>query len=335
MSYIFDALQRSQAEQSGSNRPRSTAALELLERTEHEASAQWGFEPPARQAAEIGEERAGPLLSGDGYGPVTAEADPSAIAQALQNEDIRETFSHFQTLQSSHSRDNCLVCTSAAEGPVIEAFHLLGVRLHNLRKIREIKSLLITSTISGEGKSVVAANLASTLGSGERKRVLLIDGDLRRPSQSRLFGLAKVPGLINYLKGDRSSTACIYHLEESGIWILPAGDHPGGSSELMRAPRLPELMATLSQWFDWIVIDSPPVLPMVDTSVWSRLADGILLVARHGTTKKRKLQRGLEALDPNKLVGMVLNASTSPMDNDYYHYTDQSKTSGRSGDDRD
>jgi Mrp family chromosome partitioning ATPase len=78
-------------------------------------------------------------------------------------------------------------------------------------------------------------------------------------------------------------------------------------------------MDQLAAWFDWIIIDSPPVLPLADTSVWSRLADGILLVTRQGTTDKRQLKRGLEALETKKLIGVLLNSSQSSDNRDYYY----------------
>jgi Mrp family chromosome partitioning ATPase len=77
-------------------------------------------------------------------------------------------------------------------------------------------------------------------------------------------------------------------------------------------------MDQLTTWFDWIVIDSPPVLPLADTTIWMRLVDGILLVTRQGTTEKQQLQRGLEALDPTKLIGTLLNSSTNIAHGDYY-----------------
>jgi Mrp family chromosome partitioning ATPase len=79
-------------------------------------------------------------------------------------------------------------------------------------------------------------------------------------------------------------------------------------------------MEQLTAMFDWVIIDSPPVLPIADTSVWSRLADGILLVTRQGVTEKRHLQRGLEALDQKKLIGALLNSSRRTSDDDYYAY---------------
>ena len=95
----------------------------------------------------------------------------------------------------------------------------------------------------------------------------------------------------------------IYRLEGLNLWFLPAGRPPENPLELMQSGRLSQLLDQLSAWFDWIVIDSPPILPLADTSVWARLADGILLVTREGTTKRRMLQRGLQALERVEVAG--------------------------------
>jgi Mrp family chromosome partitioning ATPase len=86
----------------------------------------------------------------------------------------------------------------------------------------------------------------------------------------------------------------------------------------MQSGKLAQLMDQLQGWFDWIVIDSPPVLPLADTSIWSRLSDGILLVTRKGTTEKQQLQRGLEALEKSKLLGALVNSSENAAHSDYY-----------------
>jgi len=88
---------------------------------------------------------------------------------------------------------------------------------------------------------------------------------------------------------------------------------------VLQSVKLNALMAQLADWFDCIVIDSPPVLPLADTSVWMRLADGIILVARQGITEKKQLQRGLEAIEPQKLVGSLLNCSKNQANSHYYY----------------
>src|SRR5947208_9911227 len=207
--------------------------------------------------------------------------------------------------------DARLVCLTQKDSLAAEKFRFLAVRLRQLQQNRAVKKLLVTSTIPEEGKSMISANLALSLARKKRQRVLLIEGDLRRPTLYKSFGLTRLPGASEWLKSGSSEVRNIYHIEEAGLWFLPAGSLPENPMELMQSGRLAELMEQLTVWFDWIVIDSPPVLPLADTGIWSRLADGILLVAREGTTKKRELQRGLEMLDHSKALGLVLNSSES------------------------
>jgi Mrp family chromosome partitioning ATPase len=100
---------------------------------------------------------------------------------------------------------------------------------------------------------------------------------------------------------------------------MPAGAAPGNPLELLQSGRLPALMDHLNTWFDWIIMDSPPLLPLGDTSVWARLADGILLVTREGTTQKRQLVRGLETIERNKLIGAVMNCAQESDESGYYY----------------
>jgi len=218
----------------------------------------------------------------------------------------------------------------AEEGSLgAEKFRFLAVRLRHLRQNRALKKILITSTIPQEGKSTIAANLACTLARRKNQKTLLLEGDLRRPNIVNQFGIGKLPGLCEWLSGKRDSVN-ICKLEGLELWILPAGAAPENPLELMQSGKLSLLMEQLEAWFDWIVIDSPPVLPLADTSIWSRLSDGILLVTRKGITEKQQLQRGLEAIEKSKILGALVNSSTTAAHSDYYQrYTssaaDQSK----------
>jgi capsular exopolysaccharide synthesis family protein len=227
-------------------------------------------------------------------------------------------FSKIPSAAVSLPPDNRLVSLASEASLGAETFRLLAVRLRQIQRAREVKRLLITSTIPGEGKSTVAANLAVTLSQKRPQRVLLVDGDLRRPTLASEFGVSGRAGLSEFLRGDSGSTTNICHLEAARVWFLPAGQPPPNPLELMQSPRLAELLDWLSISFDWIVIDSPPILPLADTSVWSRLADGILLVAREGTTQKRQLQYGLDALEQSKLLGVLFNSCTNADHSNYY-----------------
>jgi Mrp family chromosome partitioning ATPase len=110
----------------------------------------------------------------------------------------------------------------------------------------------------------------------------------------------------------------IYRLEEARLWFLPAGTPPENPLELMQSGRLNELMTQISTWFDWVVVDSPPILPLADTTVWSRVTDGVLLIARQGKTEKDSLKRGLEALGRANVLGVVLNSCANIDHSNYY-----------------
>src|SRR5580698_5379288 len=304
MSRVFDALKRSE---SGRSRiDLSELSAHGLQLAEHQTVAEPEFPFPYPAA---------PLL------PATAMESPAAAAHTL-NDNRLDPFGQFQSLQVLVRPESRLVCLDAAEESLAaEKFRFLGVSLRQLQQNRTLKKVLITSTSPREGKSMVAANLACTLARTSQQRTLLLEGDLRGPSLSQMFGLGKIPGFCEWLQGERGPVTSIYYLESPGFWILPAGSSPRTPFETMQSGRLPALMDQLAAWFDWIIIDSPPVLPLADTTIWMRLVDGILLVTRQGTTEKRQLKRGLEVLEPTKLIGTLLNGSANTAHNDYYrHY---------------
>lgn len=329
MSLIFDALQRSEEERSGVDASALSGATELLQRVEqHEIISAMESSVPAEPGnATRGVEHDGsiePLTE-----PTMRAADAPLIGDGPAVDSQRPNwFDRFPSLSIAATAQSQLACITDKESLVAEKFRFLGVRLRHLQRERALKKLLITSTIPREGKSTVAANLACTLARRKQQRILLLEGDVRRPSLSQLFGLQGMPGLCDWLHGSEKGTPNIYHLEGLDLWILPAGSSADNPLELLQSTRLSALMSQLTPSFDWVIIDSPPVLPLADTSVWARLADGILLVTRQGTTEKRQLQKGLEALDHHKVIGALLNGSHSSGADDHYYYYRQSSTSG-------
>jgi len=211
------------------------------------------------------------------------------------------------------------VCFSQGEGLAAEKFRFLATRLRHAQQKRVLKRVVITSSVAGEGKSMMAANLSHALAAG-KQQVLLLEGDLRRPCLAQQLGLTQLPGLSQLLQGGGSDGLNIYRLEGSGLCVLLAGNVHSNPLEFMEPGKLSDLMDRISIGFDWVVIDSPPVLPLADTSMWMRLADAILLVTRPGVTSKRQLQRSVEAIEQSKLLGSVLNASTEATSNHYYYH---------------
>jgi capsular exopolysaccharide synthesis family protein len=323
MSYIFDALQRSEAERAGSDSPALPGVTELLERAEHRAASRWeravlsAVEEEQPAATESAERE--PSVAIEELPPVAPSQEPPVVEQAPPAEEPLDLFGQCRTLHVSLGPQSRLICVTDSDGPGAEAFRFLAVRLRHLRHGRPLKKVLITSTVPQEGKSMVAANLACALALTTSQRTVLLEGDVRRPSQSQAFGIGKNPGLCEWLAGDGSLEERIYHLDGPNLWIMPAGSAPSNPLELLQSAKLAALMDELTARFDWVIVDSPPVLPLADTSVWSRVADGILLVTRQGVTEKRQLQKGLEALEFNKLVGAVSNCSTGSPHSSYYY----------------
>jgi capsular exopolysaccharide synthesis family protein len=317
MSQIFDALQRSDTERSGNRSADQLQATDVLRRAERYETLKWQKEAAPRQGEQeesIGGAHA--VRSTDEF--MRSPVDVSSATAVEDTEQRENVFNQFRTLEASVSNESRLVCLTELESAAAEAFRLLGVRLRELRRTRPLKRLLITSSIPQEGKSMVSANLAVTLARA-KQRVLLVEGDVRRPALFEAFGLNSESGLCEWLLGERNLASSIYRLDGAGLWIMPSGRSPQNPLELLQSSKLQALMNQLSEWFDTIVIDSPPVLPLADTSIWMRLADGILLVTRQGTTEKRQLQRGLEALDQQKLIGALLNCSRSSLHSEYYY----------------
>ncbi len=216
-----------------------------------------------------------------------------------------------QTVPLQVSPENHLVAISENQGLPAEKFRVLVTRLRNLRSQQEIKSLQVTSSIVDEGKTLIAANLAITLARYSENRALLIGGDLHNPSLPGLLGVGHLKGISHWWKDPTSSLSdFLYHIEGLPLWYLPAGERFDEPGEILQSTRLAESLTQLSGLFDWIIVDSTPLMPMADANIWNRLVDGMLLVVREGVTPVKALKKGLASLDSPKLVGVVLNGAS-------------------------
>lgn len=185
--------------------------------------------------------------------------------------------------------------------------------------------VVVTSANAGEGKTVVAANLAMALAQADQ-RVLLIDADLRRPRQQEVFELEQEPGLSNLLIGDAPAASVIHRTVIPGLHLLPAGTIPPNPSELLESKRYAHFIAELGKNYDWAVIDSPPVLPVTDAVVIADRASAVLLVTSADITP---IHAGRAALDHLRaarthVIGAVLNRVDLDRHAYYYeHYYQQ------------
>ena len=181
------------------------------------------------------------------------------------------------------------------------------------------RSIVVTSTGPSEGKTIVSTNLAVALAqSGQR--VLLIDADMRKPRVHSVFGSPQEPGLSNLLVGNAKASEAVHTTTVPGLWIMPAGLHPPNPAELLGSKQFEEFMASLSQRFDWVLLDTPPVMAATDSSVLAHLTTGVLFVVGAEMTSRHAGQRALEQLEHAraKFIGGVLNR-VDLQHNSYYY----------------
>jgi capsular exopolysaccharide synthesis family protein len=301
MSYIFEALQRAEAERSGGTVPTNADSVaELLQKVEQEIDHKQAL-------SEL------PLTT-------TRAEFPQA-----------ETFTSAKPLLPALTADARLVCLTDQGGMAAEKFRVLGLKLRHLREKRKLKRIVITSSIPEEGKSLIAANLALNQSRSKILKTVLVDGDLRRPELGRRFGFNRnLPGLSEVLRGERQLSEVVHKLEGSGLWFLAAGVTPENPLEVMQSGRLQQLLEQLEAFFTWIIIDTPPVLPLADTPLWMKLSDGVLLVTREGVCEKKQLGRAVELIDPSLMLGAVVNSCSS---NDQKYYYARYSSAASDGDD--
>lgn len=200
-----------------------------------------------------------------------------------------------------------LVSLSAPHSPAAEAFRSLRTALRFASLDSSLKSLLVTSTTMGEGKSTTVSNLGVTIAkSGQR--VCVVSADLRRPRLGDFFLAAEEPGLTSVVLGEASLDSVLVNPEDlPGLFLLPAGPLPIEPSEFLASGKTAEVLIALKDQFDLVLIDTPPLLPVADALIMSAYADGVLLVTKQGQTRRRDLARGREMLSQSraKVVGVV------------------------------
>lgn len=206
-------------------------------------------------------------------------------------------------------RSDGLVTVSTPRSPISEAYRTLRTNLEFSSLDRTLKTMVVTSPGPEEGKSTTLANLAVALAQAE-KRVVLVDCDLRRPSQHQIFGLKNSVGLTTMMVDDEAmSSPPLQETEVPGLLLLPSGPLPPNPSELLGSRRMEEIMAILSERADMVLFDAPPIIAVTDAAVLSSKVDGVLLVINAGGTKREHAQRAkslLAKVNAN-LVGAVLN----------------------------
>jgi len=218
------------------------------------------------------------------------------------------------------------IVTGHPTGIAIEQYRRLAATLHEAQATRGIRTVMITSAVPREGKTLTAVNLALTLSESYGLRVLLIDADLRRPSVHGIFRLPNTSGLSEGLRVDKGQLALIE--VSPTLTVLPAGRPDSDPMAGLTSDRMKAVIAEAVVRFDWVILDTPPVGLMPDAQLLARLADGVVVVIGAGTTPYPLVQRVVSELGADQIIGAVLNRvdeATVPATGYYGHYYLQSK----------
>ena len=191
--------------------------------------------------------------------------------------------------------------------PGTEEFRTLRSRLYHLREKRPLRKLLITSALPQEGKSFTAANLAQVMVRQHGRRALLIDADLRASTLHVAMGAPAAPGLSDCLRGEADEFSSIQANPRDNLFFMPAGRSVSNPAELLSNSRLKGLLDRIAPVFDWIIVDSPPVLPVSDANILAGLCDGVLFVVRAGSTAFDQAQTASQEFRGKNLLGFILN----------------------------
>jgi len=259
--------------------------------------------PPAPQAIARTEERnSAPATRTDGL--TEAGVMASAPRHYLRFDDLRAHCAHPQW----HPDPNESIFNPTLSMHAAEQFRTLRSRLYQLRGNQQLRILLVTSSVAGEGKTFVTSNLAQAIVRQPDHRCLIIDADLRCSRLHAPLGAPAAPGLTDYLRGEADETAVIQCGLEGNLCFIPGGNGVTNPSELLSNGRLKTLLDRVAPIFDWVILDSPPCMPVADASVLADLCDGLLLVVKAGSTPLAIVQRAHQKLQGRNIVGVVLNS---------------------------
>jgi len=201
-----------------------------------------------------------------------------------------------------------------------EQFRTLRSRLYQLRGSQQLRTLLVASSVPAEGKTFVTNNLAQAIVRQHDRRCLIIDADLRCSRLHVPLGAPPSPGLTDYLLGEADETTVIQHGHEGNLCFIPGGKEVANPSELLLNGRLKTLLERVTPIFDWVILDSPPLLPVADASLLADHVDGVILVVRAASTPTGAAERACQELQGRNVIGVVLNAVEQSQTYGSYYY---------------
>ena len=226
--------------------------------------------------------------------------------------------------ETSTKGERRLTIVDSPGSPAAEAYRVLRNSLDFINFEQDIKTMLIASSAPAEGKSTVAANLAMALAQTGLK-VVLVNCDFRRPVTDQFFAVSNTIGLSDVLMGHNSLKAALQRPGDQELLVLTSGKMPPNPSELLGSEKMSDLVKSLGDWADWVIVDSPPLLAVSDASAFARWADGVLMVSRAGVSTRQSAKNGREMLDRvgARVLGIVIwGIEGGPGSGGYGYYHD-------------
>jgi protein-tyrosine kinase len=202
--------------------------------------------------------------------------------------------------------DEKLITTANAEQSTVEQYRKLAATLHHAQAERALKVVMVSSAVSGDGKTITATNLALTLSESYRRRVLLIDADLRRPSVHKVFQLKNGSGLTDCLKASTERRLPLV-AASARLSLLLAGRPDSDPMSGLTSGRMRRLLTEAAEHFDWVIIDTPPLVLLPDANLLAAMVDAAILVIGAGKTPYKLITRAIEAVGRGRILGVVLN----------------------------
>ena len=218
--------------------------------------------------------------------------------------------------------DRHLVSLTAPASFAAEQYQGLRLTIERVARSRDVKVIAVSSPAAGDGKTVTSINLAGALARGSDDRVLLIDADLRRPSVGPMLGIEReARGLSETLSDASLPFADVLRSSPlPNLSVLPAGSMRGGVSELLRSASLEAILRDARGRFSYVIVDTPPLLPVFDSALLAKLVDAVLLVVSANQTPRKLLGEALNMLEPSKVLGIVFNRDERPLFGYYNSY---------------
>lgn len=312
MSRVREAIARagSPNQDAESLPPAAGEGVPLFPVDEHEAGPQWETEPAA--AGSTGPDPAG-------------EARHQTHAQTVMAEEPVNHADDGPVLGDPVPQlGEKVVLSPNADHAMVEQYRRLAGRLHLAQAEHGIKVVMVASALPGEGKTLTATNLAVTLSESYQRDVLLIDGDLRRPSIHDMFRIPNLSGLNDGVRSETDRRVPLVRWSDH-LTIITAGRPDADPMKVLVSQRMKKVIAEGASRFQWVIIDTPPVGLLTDASLFSAMVDTAIFVIEAGRTPYAEIQRSVEAIGRDRVFGVVLNRAKSGTQGGYggyrYQYT--------------